>query len=132
MQTAKAQLLHRALVENLLKSADDSASGLGCSSRRDYAVNDQLKLNGDVSYSQGNSNYLYGANSAYIVDGKNIEQNEFTAVQVGATYKFNEKLRSTLGYGIILADDDTKYAKTLKAAFRCTVQMPTKNYNRLG
>ncbi|QCO21431.1 DcaP-like protein [Acinetobacter cumulans] len=105
----------RALVENY-KSADDSAVAWGVAAGASYAVNEQLKLTGDVSYSQGNSNYLYGANSAYIVDGKNIEQNEFTAVQVGATYKFNEKLRSTLGYGIILADDDTKYAKTLKAA----------------
>lgn len=107
----------RALVENYKsKAADDTETAWGLAAGATYAVNDQLKLNGDVSYSQGNSNYLYGANSAYIVDGKNIEQNEFTAVQVGATYKFNEKLRSTLGYGIILADDDTKYAKTLKAA----------------
>ncbi|RKG34533.1 DcaP family trimeric outer membrane transporter [Acinetobacter tianfuensis] len=107
----------RALVENYKsQAANDTETGWGVAAGTSYAVNEQLKLTGDVSYSQGNSNYLYGANAAYIVDGKNIEQNEFTAVQVGATYKFNEKLRSTLGYGIILADDDTKYAKTLKAA----------------
>lgn len=107
----------RALVENYKsKAANDTETAWGVAAGASYAVNEQLKLTGDVSYSQGNSNYLYGANAAYVADGKNIEQNEFTAVQVGATYKFNEKLRSTLGYGIILADDDTKYAKTLKAS----------------
>ena len=107
----------RALVENYKsKAANDTETAWGVAAGASYAVNEQLKLTGDVSYSQGNSNYLYGSNAAYVADGSNIEQNEFTAVQVGATYKFNEKLRSTLGYGIILADDDTKYAKTLKAA----------------
>ncbi len=32
-------------------------------------------------------------------------------MQVGATYKFNEKLRSTLAYGALFADDGTEYAK---------------------
>jgi hypothetical protein len=30
---------------------------------------------------------------------------------VGATYKFNEKLRSTLAYGALFADDGSAYAK---------------------
>ncbi len=30
--------------------------------------------------------------------------------RIGATYKFNEKLRSTLAYGALFADDDTGYA----------------------
>ena len=101
----------RALVENY-KSADDSAVAWGLAAGASYAVTEQLKLNGDVSYSQGNSNYLYGANSAYVLDGNNIEQNEFTAAQVGATYKISPKLRSTLAYGALFADDGTKYAKS--------------------
>ena len=102
----------RALVENY-KSADDSAVAWGLAAGASYAVTEQLKLNGDVSYSQGNSNYLYGANSAYVLDGNNIEQNEFTAVQVGATYKISPKLRSTLAYGALFADDSTQYAKSV-------------------
>ncbi|MFZ0332113.1 MAG: DcaP family trimeric outer membrane transporter, partial [Acinetobacter bohemicus] len=54
------------------------------------------------------------ANSAYVLDGNNIEQNEFTAVQVGATYKFSPNFRSTLAYGAIFADDGTDYAKAAK------------------
>ena len=103
----------RALVENY-KSADDSAVAWGLAAGASYAVNEQLKLSSDVSYSQGNSNYLYGANSAYVLDGNNIEQNEFTAVQVGATYKFSPNFRSTLAYGAIFADDGTDYAKAAK------------------
>lgn len=102
----------RALVENYKsKAADDTETAWGVAAGASYAVTDQLKLNGDVSYTEGNSNYLYGSNSAYsVVDGK-IEQNKFTAVQVGATYKFNEKLRSTLAYGALFADDGSAYAK---------------------
>ena len=103
----------RALVENY-KSADDSAVAWGLAAGASYAVTEQLKLSSDVSYSQGNSNYLYGANSAYVLDGNNIEQNEFTAVQVGATYKFSPNFRSTLAYDAIFADDDTDYAKAAK------------------
>ena len=102
----------RALVENY-KSADDSAVAWGLAAGASYAVTEQLKLNADVSYSQGNSNYLYGANSAYVLDGNHIEQNEFTAAQVGATYKISPKLRSTLAYGALFADDGTKYAKSV-------------------
>lgn len=102
----------RALVENYKsKVADDTETAWGVAAGASYAVTDQLKLNGDVSYTEGNSNYLYGSNSAYSVVDGNIEQNKFTAVQVGATYKFNEKLRSTLAYGALFADDGSAYAK---------------------
>ncbi|MEG0488562.1 MAG: DcaP family trimeric outer membrane transporter, partial [Acinetobacter sp.] len=118
----------RALVENY-KSADDSAVAWGLAAGASYAVNEQLKLSSDVSYSQGNSNYLYGANSAYVLDGNNIEQNEFTAVQVGATYKFSPNFRSTLAYGALFADDGTKYAKsTLSANANEKVQQAWINF----
>ena len=79
---------------------------------------DRLKISADVSYVDGNSNYLYGSNSAYVVNAANgkIAQNEAFGVQVGGTYKFNEKLRSTLAYGALFADDGTDYARLNKAA----------------
>ena len=118
----------RALVENY-KSADDSAVAWGLAAGASYAVTEQLKLSSDVSYSQGNSNYLYGANSAYVLDGNNIEQNEFTAVQVGATYKLSPNFRSTLAYGALFADDSTKYAKsTLSANANEKVQQAWVNF----
>lgn len=113
----KGSVSARALVENYKsKLADDTETAWGVATGASFAVTDQLKLNGDVSYAEGNSNYLYGSNSAYSVVGDNIEQNKFTAVQVGATYKFNEKLRSTLAYGALFADDDSDFAKANSAS----------------
>lgn len=113
----KGSVSARALVENY-KSADDSDTAWGVAAGVNYQVMDPLKLSADVSYVDGNSNYLYGSNSAFYVDNANgkIEQNEAFGVQVGGTYKFNEKLRSTLAYGALFADDGTDYARLNTAA----------------
>lgn len=106
----------RALVENYKsEAANDTETAWGIAGGATYDVTDQLKLTGDVSYVEGNSNYLYGSNNAYVVDGNSIEQNKFTAVQVGGTYKFNEKLRSTLAYGAQFADDGSRFAELSQA-----------------
>ena len=107
----KGSVSARALVENY-KSADDSDTAWGLAAGVNYQVMDPLKISADVSYVQGNSNYLDGSNTAFYVDTVNgkIEQNEAFGVQVGGTYKFNEKLRSTLAYGALFADDGTDYA----------------------
>ena len=113
----KGSVSARALVENY-KSADDSDTAWGLAAGVNYQVMDPLKISADVSYVDGNSNYLYGSNSAYVVNAANgkIAQNEAFGVQVGGTYKFNEKLRSTLAYGALFADDGTDYARLNKAA----------------
>ncbi|KAB0654095.1 DcaP-like protein [Acinetobacter bohemicus] len=103
----------RALIENYKSTvADDNETGWGVAAGVNYQVSAPLKVSADISHVVGNSNYLYGANSAYAVNTTNnsIEQNEFNAVQVGATYKFSPNFRSTLAYGAIFADDDTDYA----------------------
>ena len=103
----------RVMVENYKsETVNDDQTGWGVAAGTDFKVTDDLKLFADASYVVGNSNYLYGSNSAFdVVDG-DIEQNEFTAVQVGATYKILPKLRSTLAYGALFADDGTDYAAT--------------------
>ena len=113
----KGSVSARALVENY-KSADDSDTAWGLAAGVNYQVMDPLKISADVSYVDGNSNYLYGSNSAYVVNTSNgkIAQNEAFGVQVGGTYKFNEKLRSTLAYGALFADDGTDYARINDAA----------------
>ena len=107
----------RALIENYKSTvADDNETGWGVAAGVNYQVSAPLKVSADISHVVGNSNYLYGANSAYAVNTTNnsIEQNEFNAVQVGATYKFSPNFRSTLAYGAIFADDGTDYAKAAK------------------
>lgn len=102
----------RALVEHYKsEAANDDKTGWGVAAGANYQVSEPLKVSADVSYVQGNSNYLYGNNTAFVVDGNSIEQNETIGVQVGATYKFSPKLRSTLAYGALFADDGTDYAR---------------------
>ena len=114
----KGSVSARALVENYKSTvADDNETGWGVAAGVNYQVSAPLKISADASHVVGNSNYLYGSNSAYVVNANNsIEQNEFNAVQVGATYKFSPNFRSTLAYGAIFADDDTDYAKSTSSA----------------
>ena len=102
----------RALVEHYKSdAANDDKTGWGAAVGANYQVAEPLKVSADVAYMKGNSNHLYGSNSAYSVVGNSIEQNEAVAVQVGATYNFSPKLRSTLAYGALFADDGTDYAR---------------------
>ncbi|MDM1486502.1 DcaP family trimeric outer membrane transporter [Acinetobacter towneri] len=102
----------RALVEHYKsEAANDDKTGWGAAVGTNYQVTEPLKVSADVSYVKGNSNYLYGSNSAFYVDTNSIEQNEAFGVQVGATYKFSPQLRSTLAYGALFADDGTDYAR---------------------
>ncbi|NWK52652.1 DcaP-like protein [Acinetobacter sp. SwsAc5] len=102
----------RALVEHYKSDeANDDKTGWGAALGANYQVAEPLKVSADVAYMKGNSNHLYGSNSAYSVVGNSIEQNEAVAVQVGATYNFSPKLRSTLAYGALFADDGTDYAR---------------------
>ena len=103
----------RALVEHYKsEAANDDKTGWGAAVGTNYQVAEPLKVSADVSYVQGNSNYLYGSNSAFFVDADgDIQQNEAIGVQVGATYKFSPQLRSTLAYGALFADDGTDYAR---------------------
>ncbi len=105
----------RAFVENYKSGKGDDQTGWGVAAGTDFKVADPLKLFADASYVVGNSNYLYGSNSAYTLVNDNIEQNEFVAVQVGGTYKILPNLRATLAYGAQFADDGTDYAKAYTA-----------------
>lgn len=107
----------RVLIENYKSNvAGDNKTGWGVALGTDFKVADPLKLFADASYVVGNSNYLYGSNSAYSVVNGDIEQNEFTAVQVGGTYKILPNLRSTLAYGALFADNGTDFAKANQSA----------------
>ena len=104
----------RALIEQYKdETGKDDKTGWGVAAGMNYQVSPPLKVSVDVSHVVGNNNYLYGSNSAYYIDpvSKNIEQNEFNAVQLGATYKFSPQFRSTLAYGGMFADDGNDYAK---------------------
>lgn len=124
----KGSLSARALVEHYkADTGNDDALAWGAAVGVNYQVSQPLKLSADYSYVQGDNKYLYGSNSAFALDQqKQIEQNEFHAVQVGATYKFSPQWRSTLAYGALFADDSTDYA-ALNAAGNEEVQQAWLN-----
>ena len=102
----------RAFIEHYKdESIRDDKVGFGVAGGVSFNPVDALQLGVDVSYVKGNKNYLIGSNDAYIIANGSIEQNEAIATNVGATYKISPKLRSTVGYGTIIADDDTRFAK---------------------
>ncbi len=104
----------RALVEHYKsEAANDDKTGWGAAVGTNYQVAEPLKVSADVSYVKGNSNYLYGSNSAFYVDAVIVTLSKMKQlrVQVGATYKFSPQLRSTLAYGALFADDGTDYAR---------------------
>ena len=119
----------RALIENYKsETVNDDQTGWGVAAGANYQVTDPLKVSADVSYVKGNSNYLYGSNSAYSVVNGDIEQNEFVGVQVGATYKILPNLRSTLAYGALFADNGTDYAKANATSANEKVQQAWINF----
>ncbi len=96
---------------------DSDETAWGVAAGASFQVADPLKLTADISHVEGNSNYLYGANTAFAVDANgDLAQNEFNAFQIGATYKILPNLRSTLGYGAMFADDDSEYADIVTTA----------------
>lgn len=110
----KGSVSARVLVENY--ESEKSSKGkmaYGISLGTNYLITEPLKVSAEVSKVVGNSNYLDGANNAFVLDSNsgNIEQNEFTTYQIGATYKFSPQYRSTIGYGGVFADADTTFAK---------------------
>ena len=92
-------------------TANEKKVSFGVAGGVSFKPIDPLKLVFDVSYVKGNTNYLIGSNKGYLVEKDSIKQNEAIAANVGATYQISPKLRSTLGYGTIIADDDTAFSK---------------------
>lgn len=94
-------------------SANDSELGWGVAVGAKYKFTDALQAMIDYSHVKGDSKFLLYTNNAYNVNPNNfgLNLNEFDALTVGATYQINPKLRSTLAYGAMFADDSNDFAK---------------------
>ncbi|QHH99372.1 DcaP family trimeric outer membrane transporter [Acinetobacter dispersus] len=94
-------------------SANDSELGWGVAVGAKYKFTDALQAMIDYSHVKGDSKFLLYTNNAYNVNPNNfgLNLNEFDALTLGATYQINPKLRSTLAYGAMFADDSNDFAK---------------------
>lgn len=94
-------------------SANDAELGWGVAVGAKYKFSDALQAMIDYSHVKGDSKFLLYTNNAYNVNPNNfgLNLNEFDALTLGATYQINPKLRSTLAYGAMFADDSNDFAK---------------------
>ncbi|ENX11981.1 hypothetical protein F895_03486 [Acinetobacter sp. CIP 64.2] len=94
-------------------SANDSELGWGVAVGAKYKFTDELQAMIDYSHVKGDSKFLLYTNNAYNVNPNNfaLNLNEFDALTVGTTYQITPKLRSTLAYGAMFADDSNDFAK---------------------
>ena len=77
-----------------------------------YKFTPSLLLNTNYSHVSGDNKILLATsdNRRYIQEGNDIELIDYNAFQVGTTYHFNEKLRSTLGYGALIYEKNNDTA----------------------
>ena len=106
-------------------SKDESEFAWGLAAGVKYQLSKQLQIMGDYSHVKGDDKFLLYSNSPFNINANDLSLNlnEFDALTVGATYQFNPKVRSTLGYGLMLANDSNDYADNL--ASTDTVQNKT-------
>lgn len=94
------------------KTSEDKnvAWGLGIGTK--YQITPKTLLRGDYYHVKGDGRYVLWSNNGYVIDGnKKMHSNEFDSITLGLTHKFNPKLRSTIGYGYMLAKDDNDFAR---------------------
>ena len=87
---------------------DERALGWGVAAGLNFSPLKELTFNADYSHMSGDTTFISFTNGIYKAKNNNtdIDLVDFDAVTVGATYKFNPKLRSTLGYGALFYDDE--------------------------
>ncbi|WP_180057858.1 MULTISPECIES: DcaP family trimeric outer membrane transporter [unclassified Acinetobacter] len=87
---------------------DDTELGWGVGLGVNYKPINQLILNANYSHVSGDNKFLLATsdNKRYIQRGNDIDLIDFDAFTLGATYKFTPQIRSTLGYGSVIYDEN--------------------------
>ncbi|OAL84046.1 DcaP family trimeric outer membrane transporter [Acinetobacter terrae] len=87
---------------------DKTELGWGIGLGLNYKPVNQLILNANYAHVSGDNKFLLytSDNRRYIQRGQEIELIDFDAFTLGATYKFNPQLRSTVGYGSVTYDEN--------------------------
>lgn len=84
---------------------DETAIGWGLGIGTRYEM-DKIILSANYSHASGDNKYLlYNANN-YFMKNDDLDLVEFDTFNIGATYKFNSKLRSTLAYSAMHYTDN--------------------------
>lgn len=99
------------------KTTEDDALAWGVGLGGIYQLDANNKIHADYYHVKGDSKFMLFANDGYVLDEeKNIVENEYDSLALGLTHLWNPKWRSSLGFGAMLADDQTEYARLNKKA----------------
>lgn len=87
---------------------DHTKFGWGIGLGTKYNLNSALALTADFSHMAGDDKFLFGSdNTRYVKNDNTIKLIDFNTLQLGATYKFNQQLRSTIGYGALFYENNS-------------------------
>ena len=91
-------------------SDDFLAWGVALGGKYQAAENTILRF--DYNHIKGDTKNLLWSNMAYVFDeNKKMHANQFDAITVGLTHKITPKIRSTLGFGYMKADDNNTFSQ---------------------
>jgi len=77
-----------------------------------YQVSENTLVRFDYNHIKGDTKNLLWSNMAYVFDENNkMRANQFDAISVGLTQKITPKIRSTLGFGYMKADDNNAFSQ---------------------
>lgn len=93
------------------KTANDEKFAWGIGLGGKYLISPHTILKADYYHVKGDGRFLAWSNSGYALDINNqMHENEFDTISLGITHKFNPKLRSTIGYGYMKANESSTFA----------------------
>ncbi|WP_249451933.1 DcaP family trimeric outer membrane transporter [Acinetobacter indicus] len=123
------------LQEVRLRDINDATElGWGAALGLRYKLTPSLQLSTNYSHVSGDNKILLASstNQRYIQQGSGINLIDFDAFQIGATYHLNEKLRSSVGFGTLVYDDEDPITKNAnKKLQQGWVNMMYKPYKAL-
>ena len=81
-----------------------------------YKIAENSLIRFDYNHIKGDTKNLLWSNYAYVFDKNgDIKPNEFDALTIGFTQQITPKIRSTLGFGYMRANDNNEFANLVHA-----------------
>jgi len=94
------------------KTGEDEQLAWGIGLGGKYQITPETLLKADYYHVKGDGRFVLWSNSGYAIDeNNNMHSNEFDIIAAGITHRFTPKIRSTLGYGYMKAQDDNEFSR---------------------
>jgi len=94
------------------KTGEDEQLAWGIGLGGKYQITPETLLKADYYHVKGDGRFVLWSNSGYAIDeNNNMHSNEFDVIAAGITHRFTPKIRSTLGYGYMKAQDDNEFSR---------------------